>query len=478
MTADSVNHNNKNNSDNADNNGDQNMDRGPIVSALLTFAVAIYRNASHDRIIQLLMSEFSIEEIMQSKHILCDVSKVPYQNRNSSNLRTEKTAHTADICNILRTLDNDNMPFFVMDRVSFARLPRINAEDVSYIAVASRIAETNARLDLMNSLISENTARCLQNEERVQYLARQKNNNASYSNVVNGSDKSSQLHQASSNVPGPRQSASKFKLGGITDAQPSDPFKMAKPPSNPPKLPLGHIPLRSLLAKTSSSTSQTTKADTGGTQTDGVPAQNDAASSIANGVQSDNNALTKQHTESKPSEGLGPEPDNPGQSATKDNQSNLDHTSNHVPTSLHGSTSNLHRSSSQVSLISLSGHSEKWKHVTHNRPKVVDALRGSRRLRGTATSNKVSGTSDPHGYLFISRVSRDTRDEDMLEWIENLNVNIIDFTRASHNEARSKSFVLTVNIREYHRLINPDLWHANIQISRYIVPKAQREIVA
>ena len=80
--------------------------------------------------------------------------------------------------------------------------------------------------------------------------------------------------------------------------------------------------------------------------------------------------------------------------------------------------------------------------------------------------------------MFISRVSRDTRDEDMLEWIENLDVNIIDFTRASHKEARSKSFVLTGNIREYHRLINPDLWLANIQISRYIVPKAQREIVA
>ena len=235
------------------------------------------------------------------------------------------------------------------------------------------------------------------------------------------------------------------------------------------------LPLRSLLAKTSSSTSQTTKADTGSTQTDVVPAQNDAASSMANDVQRDNNVLTKQDTGSNPVEGLGPEPNNLGQGATKDNQSNHDHTSNHVPTSLHGSTSNLHRSSSQESL---SGHSEKWKHVTHNRPKAVDALRGSRRLRGTATSNKVSGTSDPHGYLIISRASRDTRDEDMLEWIENLDVNIIDFTRASHKEARSKLFVLTVNIREYHGLINPELWPANIQISRYIVPKAQREIVA
>ena len=84
-----------------------------------------------------------------------------------------------------QTTNTNNMPLFVMDSVSLARLPRINAEDVSYIAVASRIAETNARLDLINSLISENTARCLQNKERVQYLARQKNNHSSYSNVVN-----------------------------------------------------------------------------------------------------------------------------------------------------------------------------------------------------------------------------------------------------------------------------------------------------
>ena len=67
--------------------------------------------------IQLLLSKFGIDEIKQSKHILCDVSKVQYQNRNSSNLRSEKAAHTADI------LDNDNMPLFVMDSVSFARLP-------------------------------------------------------------------------------------------------------------------------------------------------------------------------------------------------------------------------------------------------------------------------------------------------------------------------------------------------------------------
>ena len=60
---------------------------------------------------------------------------------------------------------------------------------------------------------------------------------------------------------------------------------------------------------------------------------------------------------------------------------------------------------------------------------------------GTATSYTISRTSNPHGYLFMYHVSGDTRDEDMPEWIENLNVNIIDFRRASYNEASRKSFV-------------------------------------
>ena len=129
---------------------------------------------------------------------------------------------------------------------------------------------------------------------------------------------------------------------------------------------------------------------------------------MANGAQIDNNVRTKHDTANNPPEGLGSEPVNPGQGTRITKVITTIPVTMFLP-AMHGSTSNFHRSSSQVSLNSLSGHSDKWKHVTHNRPKADDAL------RGTATSNKVSGTSDPHGYLFISRVSRDTRDEDMLE---------------------------------------------------------------
>ena len=276
---------------------------------------------------------------------------------------------------------------------------------------------------------------------------------------MTGSDNSSQLHQASSNVSESRQSASKFRLGGLTDAPPSSPFKMPKPPSIAPLFPPGHIPLSSLLSKKSSSTSQTTKVDAGDPQSGTARTSDGAASSMFSGPQSDVSDAPKHVTSNNNTD---------GHDDTNNHGPNSDQgaTSIHGPTSPYGSSNNIHRISSQVSLDAFGRHqnSEKWKRVSHNRPKANDSLRGSRRLHGTASSNKVSGTSDPHGYLFISCISRDTKDEDMLEWIENLNVNIIDFTRASHIEARSKSFVLTVNIRGSHRLLNPDLWHANIPL--------------
>ena len=85
------------------------------------------------------------------------------------------------------------------------------------------------------------------------------------------------------------------------------------------------------------------------------------------------------------------------QTASKFRLSGLTDASIDRPNSPYGSSNNLHRASSQVSLDAVGGHqnSEKWKRVSHNRPKANDSLRGSRRRHGTASSNKVSGTSDP-----------------------------------------------------------------------------------
>ena len=153
--------------------------------------------------------------------------------------------HNTDICEMIGKLDDNNMPLFVMDSISFARPPRVNTEDVSYIANASRLSETNAKLDMMNTLISENAARSLQNEERVQHLAR---NNAhppqqpKYSSVA--SEIASRHHQATYDVTHkPGQSASSCKIGGITDSR-NGQFRMPSPISNVTHLSMRQIPSR------------------------------------------------------------------------------------------------------------------------------------------------------------------------------------------------------------------------------------------
>ena len=58
------------------------------------------------------------------------------------------------------------MPLFVMDSVSFANLPRMNTEDVSYVAVA----DISAKINLMNYSISMNAAKSIANADRIQNI--------------------------------------------------------------------------------------------------------------------------------------------------------------------------------------------------------------------------------------------------------------------------------------------------------------------
>ena len=108
-----------------------------------------------------------------------------------------------------------------------------------------------------------------------------------------------------------------------------------------------------------------------------------------------------------------------------------------------------------------------WKY--RNRCRNVDNphLTRNRRVHGTANSSKVTGTFDHHGYFWISCVHKDTEDDDMLEWVANMKVNIIEFVRTSHDNAKSKSFILTVPFGQFHRLLNPEIWPTNVEVSRF-----------
>ena len=60
-----------------------------------------------------------------------------------------------------------------MDCVSFANLPRVNAEDVSYVAVADKLAHILAKIDLMTDSISMHAARRIAYADRIETISSQ-----------------------------------------------------------------------------------------------------------------------------------------------------------------------------------------------------------------------------------------------------------------------------------------------------------------
>ena len=71
------------------------------------------------------------------------MAHVPFKKRQDSESRTEKVAHIRDIVDdIIRKLDRDStMPLFVVDAIGLAKLPRIHAEDISYVSVAEKMSD-------------------------------------------------------------------------------------------------------------------------------------------------------------------------------------------------------------------------------------------------------------------------------------------------------------------------------------------------
>ena len=94
-----------------------------------------------------------------------------YENRQDSAKRTEKTAHDFDIVEILKKLDkNKEIPTFVIDSFDLAKLPRINTEDITYVSVAEKVAELDAKINLMNDAIASNTERSTNNSDTIKSI--------------------------------------------------------------------------------------------------------------------------------------------------------------------------------------------------------------------------------------------------------------------------------------------------------------------
>ena len=500
-------------------NNNNAVQKVPIVNALLTFTAAIFRNSSYNRIVPLLTSHFDLTEVKDAKNTLCNEVQKQFQNKKSSAMRSEKTAHVIDICDIFREIDVTDMPLFVMDSVSFASLPRINAEDVSYVAVADKLADIVAKIDLMNDSIATNAARSIANADRIQNM-----NNLN----IDAPYKQRWSRQAPFTIPPPisaSTSQSNYRLGGITDMsyagqlkiprmQPTninssprmqrppqvnksvpnvvsteshasgatnDPASVIKEVQHPippqqPDISQGNTMNNNQQVETADITEDAAVSATAdATETDSVQQTNLDMHGTGDTQQDAHRNNDKQNNDNGAS-GIPNSVPNKGddQNAVlhvrgvdqQQHSVNVDRMTNGTQ----GSISHMPTNYTSGATDDAKGWTLPPKHA-----RKLDRFLNKNSVHGTAISTKVKGATAPPDELFISRVDGDTTEADMAEYILELGVHIIDLELTSHIEARNKSFKLTVNKPDFYKLLDASLWPDGVKVGRYRKPRNIRE---
>ena len=65
---------------------------------------------------------------------------------------------------------NKEIPSFVIDSFDLAKLSRINTEDITYVSVAEKVAELDAKINLVNDAIASNTVRSTNNSDTIKSI--------------------------------------------------------------------------------------------------------------------------------------------------------------------------------------------------------------------------------------------------------------------------------------------------------------------
>jgi hypothetical protein len=79
----------------------------------------------------------------------------------------------------------------------------------------------------------------------------------------------------------------------------------------------------------------------------------------------------------------------------------------------------------------------------------------------------------PDRHLFIYRVDKSASDRDISAFLVARQFNVRELTCVSNENAKFKSFKLTVPVTEYSNLFDGNLWPAGVRVRKYISPKSE-----
>jgi len=415
----------------------------PIVNALLTFIISILHNATDPKIIDLIGRYFDSTQVKDAKCVLCDAGRVQFKNRQDSENRTEKMAHARDIVDILRNLDRaSSIPLFVVDGVGLASLPRVNAEDISYVSVAEKMADICAKVDLLNNAVAMNTARSIDNENKIKQSCADAFNASQSTDFPPLRPMSTSRMPASHSMPPPqhgslpprvRQPAMQHKAVTTSGDPPVSECRMPPLISTPTV-----VPNRPVVSPTSKSA---TAGNTKMIHEDAITSRSGAAAVPEGSGYADVTKMTPSHV---------------GES--------------HSSRPLHYQNKHTLEHSASRSSINSGTSGGNWQFQSQHVRK-FERRNKRKRIQGTASGSNVIGAPSPTRHMFIYRVSSTTGDEDLRQWIANKNIDIIDFQRVSHDESKFKSYKLTVTVHDFISLYKPEMWPERVCIGKYVPPR-------
>lgn len=94
------------------------------------------------------------------------------------------------------------------------------------------------------------------------------------------------------------------------------------------------------------------------------------------------------------------------------------------------------------------------------------------RIQGSAESSTLRGAPPPKRDLFISRVHSDTDDEGFRKYIQEKGIQDFDIALVSNENARFKSFKLSVTIKDVDKLMSPEMWPFGVCVQKWRVRRS------
>ena len=88
-------------------------------------------------------------------------------------------------------------------------------------------------------------------------------------------------------------------------------------------------------------------------------------------------------------------------------------------------------------------------------------------IKGTASSSKLRGAPEPSRDLFVYRVTKETVQDDLMEYLKDKHIQPRDIEKLSNTEAKFSSFRVEVKVSELDTLLDPNFWPEGVCVRRF-----------